>query len=230
MRNRLVKPKYVHEYLHYIHDDAERVFISNDGMIPYIERHKYGNAAVVPLGIDHSQFFPGKKNLFKKEKRKKLLFVGRIAIEKNIEKFLEISDDYAKYVVGNGPERKNLEDRYPHTEFLGTRRGKTLADIYRSVDIFVFPSLTDTLGLVNLEAMACGKPVIAYDIENMRGIVKSGYNGILIPENQPLESGIEKALKIKSENCIQTASEFCWKNHTEKFLENQAQIPKKLWK
>lgn len=101
MRNPLVKEKYVHFYLHYIHDAAETVFISNEGMIPYIERNKYGNYAVIPLGIDHALFYPGEKKYFLQEKRKKLLFVGRIAIEKNIEKFLQISEQYAKIVVGD---------------------------------------------------------------------------------------------------------------------------------
>lgn len=229
MRSRLIKEKYVHEYLHYIHDGAEKIFISNEGMIPYIERNNYGKYAVVPLGIDHTQFYPGERNLFLDENRIKLLFVGRIAIEKNIEKFLQISDSYAKYVVGDGPEKQNLQNLYPNTFFLGKRRGKILADIYRSVDIFVFPSLTDTLGLVNLEAMACGKPVVAYDIENMRGIITNNFNGILVDESASLEDGIEDALAIKSENCIATAKNFCWKNHTESFLENQILIDKKLW-
>lgn len=229
MRSRLIKEKYVHEYLHYIHDGAEKIFISNDGMIPYIKRNAYGNYAVVPLGIDHNQFYADEKNLFLDESRIKLLFVGRIAVEKNIEKFLQISDSYAKYVVGDGPEKQKLQNKFPNTLFLGKRRGKVLADIYRSVDIFIFPSQTDTLGLVNLEAMACGKPVIAYDIENMRGIIKNNFNGILVNEKENLEDGIEKALSILPENCIKTAKQFCWKNHTEKFLENQIAINKNLW-
>lgn len=104
-----------------------------------------------------------------------------------------------------------------------------MADIYRSVDVFIFPSKTDTLGLVNLEAMACGKPVVAYDIENMRGIVTHGKNGILINENSALESGISDALKLLPENCAASAQEFCWENHVKKFLENQSPISHNLW-
>lgn len=230
MRLQIIREDYVHQYLHYIHNSAEKIFISNDGMIPYIERNNYGKHAVIPLGIDHEQFFPGEKKYFLDEKRKKILFVGRLAIEKNIEDFLEISNNFMKIVVGDGPERKNMKNRYPHTHFLGIKKWQELADIYRSVDVFVFPSKTDTLGLVNLEAMACGKPIVAYNIENMQWIVKNNFNGILVNEDEKLESGIEKALKINSENCTETASEFCWKNHTDKFLENQVQIPQKIWK
>lgn len=77
--------------------------------------------------------------------------------------------------------------------------------------------------------MACGKPVVAYDIENMRGIIHNGTNGILVDENEDLESGIPQALKILPENCTAVAKEFCWENHIKKFLENQASISHHLW-
>ena len=215
--------------MHYIHNSSEKIFISNDGMIPYIKCHKYGKYAVVPLGIDHSLFFPGEKKFFLDKKKTKILFVGRLAVEKNIEDFLKISEKFCKIVVGNWPEFENLQKKYPTAKFLGVRKWCELAEIYRSVDVFVFPSKTDTLGLVNLEAMACGKPVVAYNIENMRGIVKNNFNGILVPENEKLESGITKALSISSENCINFAKNFHWENYAKKFLENQVLINKKLW-
>lgn len=229
MRNALIKEKYVHFYLHYIHDSAKKIFISNNGMIPYIKRHKYGKYAVIPLGIDHDIFHAGEKNLFQNEKRKKLLFVGRIAIEKNIEKFLQISEKYAKIIVGDGPERARLEKKYPHALFLGVKKWKDLADIYRSVDAFIFPSKTDTLGLVNLEAMACGKPVVAYDIENMRGIVQNGKSGILVATNKPLESGVNRAFGISAEYCSASVQHFSWENYAQKFIENQVQIDKNIY-
>ncbi len=77
--------------------------------------------------------------------------------------------------------------------------------------------------------MACGKPVVAYDIENMRGIVTHGKNGILVNENSALESGISDALKLLPDNCTAAAQEFCWKNHVKKCLENQAPISHHLW-
>lgn len=168
MRNRLIKEDYVHQYLHYIHDDAIKIFISNAGMVPYLQKHKYGDYTVIPFGIDHTCFFPGPKNRFLDDNRSVLLFVGRIAVEKNIEAFLRIQGNYRKVIVGDGPKRAEFEEMYPEVEFLGIQHGTDLADIYRSADAFIFPSQTDTLGLVNLEAMACGIPVVAYNIENMR--------------------------------------------------------------
>lgn len=229
MRSRLIRTSYVHKYLHYIHNFAERIFISNAGMIPYIERHWYGSYAIVPLGIDHEQFFPWEAKFFKNDNRKKILFVGRLAIEKNIEDFLEISDKYLKIVVGDGPEFKNLQKNYPNALFLGVKKWDELADIYRSVDAFVFPSKTDTLGLVNLEALACGKPVLAYNIENMRGIIQSWYNGILVNENLCLETGLDRIFSISSENCIASTEFFNWDNYARQFISHQVQIDKNLW-
>lgn len=229
MRNRLVKEDYVHKYLHFIHDRAERIFISNPGMITYLEENNYGKYSIVPLGIDHSLFFPWGKQYFQENKKPKLLYVGRIALEKNIEDFLEISDQYEKIVVGDGPQREELEERYPDAKFLGIKKWQELADIYRSVDVFVFPSKTDTLGLVNLEAMACGKPVVAYDIDNMRGIITHGKNGILVAEWSLLENGIIEALRLNPQYAIDTAQWYCWTNYVQEFLAHQSPIPKTLW-
>lgn len=111
-----------------------------------------------------------------------LLYVGRIAVEKNIVDFLDMDTRYAKIVVGDGPLLEEYRETYDDILFLGQRTAIELAEIYRSVDIFVFPSKTDTLGLVNLEAMACGLPIIAYDLENTRCIIQDGVTGVLVPE------------------------------------------------
>lgn len=230
MRNRLVKEDYVHQYLHYIHDDAERIFVSNSGMSDYLMDNGYNaQIQVVPLGIDHSLFAPGSKKLFQSHNRPIVLFVGRIAVEKNIEDFLQISDTYHTVVVWDGPLRESLEEEYPDTEFLGIKKGVELADIYRSADVFVFPSKTDTLGLVNLEAMACGKPVVAYDMDITRGIIQDGVNGILVQEGWNLESGVERALHIASWAPVQTAKRYTWSHYASEFLKYQAHISPALW-
>lgn len=90
MRNRLIKEDYVHKYLHYIHNHADCIFVSNKGIIPYLQENGYSNFAITPFGIDHECFFPGEKVHFTKETSPVLLFVGRVAPEKNIEDFLRI--------------------------------------------------------------------------------------------------------------------------------------------
>lgn len=122
MRNRLIKEDYVHKYLHYIHDDATRIFVSNSGMISYLRDHGYGDTTIVPLGINHAHFFPGKKTRFTEDDRIVLLFVGRIAVEKNIEAFLSLPHTYRKIVVGDGPQRVELEEKYSDAEFLGVQK------------------------------------------------------------------------------------------------------------
>lgn len=229
MRNRLVKESYVHEYLRYIHDGAEKIFISNTGLEQYLERNHYEWCEIIPFGIDHSIFHPGKKSLFFDMPKPIFLFVGRVAIEKNIEAFLEMKTPGTKIVVGDGPMLESLQKNYPHVYFLGKKTAQELGDIYRSVDIFVFPSKTDTLGLVNLEAMASGLPIIAYDIENTRGVIHHGKTGILVPEWEKLESAIEAASLLHSEAGVTYTSEFTWKNYAGKFIAHQFPISKKLW-
>lgn len=103
MRNRLLKEEYVHQYLHYIHDGAEEIFISNRGLGEYLTRNGYGDLAIVPFGIDHSIFYPWEQSLFQDLPRPILLYVGRIAVEKNIADFLDIDSRYTRVVVGDGP-------------------------------------------------------------------------------------------------------------------------------
>lgn len=229
MRNRLVKEEYVHQYLHYIHDGAEQIFISNDGLHQYLEENGYERRIVVPFGIDHSVFFPWEKTLFRDIPTPILLFVGRIAVEKNIGDFLDMNAKYQKVVVGDGPLYQKYKEEYPDVLFLGKKSPKELGEIYRSVDAFVFPSKTDTLGLVNLEAMASGLPIIAYDIENTRGVIEDGKTGILVPEWQKLESAIPKIPNIHPQDSIDFVKDFTWENYAQKFISHQFPISKNLW-
>lgn len=229
MRNRLLKEEYVHKYLQYIHGGAERILVSNTGVEQYLKRNGYFHIAITPFGIDHMLFFPWEKKLFIEKRRPILLFVGRVAIEKNIEDFLQMDQKYTKIVVGDGPLLEEYGEKYPEVHFLGCKKSQELGDIYRSADIFVFPSKTDTLGLVNLEAMACGLPVIAYDIEDTRAIITDGKTGILVPEGKNLDMWIEQALKLHHEDGIAYAQGFTWKKYAEKFLEYQVSLSKWSW-
>ncbi|PID84212.1 alpha-mannosyltransferase [Candidatus Gracilibacteria bacterium] len=223
LRNRLIRPSIVHRYLRFIHDVSAKIFISHKGVQKYLENEGYKSFEIVPLGIDHEIFkLPaGQKSTHSKPR---LLFVGRIAVEKNIEDFLKISDDYEKIVVGDGPLREELEAMYPTAKFLGVKKGEELARIYQESDVFVFPSKTDTLGLVNLEALACGTPVVAYDLETMRGVVKNGVSGVLVSEEENLESGIETALKLNTQDICEDIKKYNWKNYQKTFIQSQIPI------
>jgi len=131
--------------------------------------------------------------------------------------------------VGDGPLRKSLSSAFPDIHFLGYKEKSELLEIYRSCDVFVFPSITDTLGLVNIEALACGLPVIAYDIDGPNTIVKNGVNGILVSYGENLESALEKIKFIHKKDCIDSAKPYSWENYARIFLESQTLIPSSQW-
>lgn len=122
-------------------------------------------------GIDFSVFHAGTKTKFGDLKRPVALYVGRVAIEKNIPDFLDMPWPGAKVIVGHGPDLEKLKKAYPDVVFTGKKTGAELAACYQSADIFVFPSRTDTFGMVVTEALACGVPVAAYPVTGPKDIV-----------------------------------------------------------
>lgn len=120
------------------------------------------------------------------------LYVGRIAIEKNIEAFLAMEWNGSKVIIGDGPQRAELEEKYPNAHFIGTRTGKALADCYRSADLFVFPSRTDTFGLVLVEALASGLPVAAFNVTGPKDIITEDTLGAL--EETDLAKAAKRAI------------------------------------
>ena len=122
-----------------------------------------------------------------------MLYVGRVAVEKNIEAFLEMNVEGTKIVVGDGPQRAELEGRYPDVKFLGLKEGQDLAEIYASCDVFVFPSKTDTFGIVLLEALASGLPVAAYPVMGPLDVIGDSGVGSL---KEDLAEAVTEALKI----------------------------------
>ena len=130
-------------------------------------------------GVDVSLFHTGEKNLFRDLPQPVALYVGRIAVEKSIEDFLEMEWHGSKVIVGDGPSRAELEAAHPDAHFVGKKMGKELADQYRSADVFVFPSRTDTFGMVLIEALACGLPIAAYPVTGPIDIITEPLLGVL---------------------------------------------------
>ena len=145
------------------------------------------------------------------------LFVGRLAVEKNVEAFLALDLPGTKVVVGDGPQRKELEARFPNAVFLGFRSGRELADIYASADVFVFPSRTDTFGLVLIEAMAAGLPVAAYPVSGPRDILAGSGCGAL---REDLRIAVLAALALPRERCRAFARQFGLDDSTRSFIAN----------
>ncbi|MFV2090808.1 MAG: glycosyltransferase family 4 protein, partial [Pseudomonadales bacterium] len=145
------------------------------------------------------------------------LYVGRIAVEKGIEEFLGVDTPGSKVLVGDGPQIRELQSKYPETHFLGVKQGDDLVAHYCTADVFVFPSRTDTLGLVMLEAMACGVPVAAYPIQGPLDVVADSGAGVL---SENLRSAIEQAVGIDPAVCRARALEFSWETSAEQFEAN----------
>jgi glycosyltransferase involved in cell wall biosynthesis len=166
-------------------------------------------------GVNMSLFRPRPKTILMD--RPIAMYVGRLAKEKNIEAFLSCRNDVEKFVVGDGPHRGALEASYPKAHFQGFLQGEMLAEMYANADVFVFPSRTDTFGLVIVEALATGVPVAAYPVQGPIDILRGKGVGCL---SEDLEEAIRVALETHDPTaCVALASEYTWERCTEQFRE-----------
>jgi glycosyltransferase involved in cell wall biosynthesis len=145
------------------------------------------------------------------------LTVGRVAVEKNLEAFLSLDLPGTKVVIGDGPQRAALERRYPKARFPGEKKGKELSAHFAAADVFVFPSLTDTFGVVQLEALACGTPVAAFPVMGPLDVIADHPIGAL---DTDLRSACIRALGMSRETCRSFALERSWENSARQFIGN----------
>ncbi len=150
------------------------------------------------------------------------LYVGRVAVEKNIEAFLKTDVPGTKVVVGDGPMAEELKQRYPEVKFLGYKSGEDLARHFAAADVFVFPSLTDTFGLVSLEALACGTPVAAFPVPGPADVLGDAPVGGL---DLDLSAAIRKALTCDRQTCRDYALKFSWEACARQFRANLFPFP-----
>lgn len=143
--------------------------------------------------------------------------VGRVAVEKNLEAFLSLNLPGSKVVVGDGPQKPALESRYPKAKFLGEKTGRELSAHLAAADVFVFPSLTDTFGIVQLEALACGTPVAAFPVTGPLDVIADHPVGVL---DMNLRSACIRALSISREACRDFALQRSWENSARQFIGN----------
>lgn len=167
-------------------------------------------------GVDRKLFKPTDKHLLDFP-RPIYLSAGRVATEKNLEAFLGLELEGTKVVVGAGPELARLRAKYPDARFLGYRENGELAGAYASADVFVFPSRTDTFGLVMLEALASGVPVAAYPVPGPLDVIGDSGPGVL---DEDLGKAVREALKIPAATCRKYALRFTWRRCAEMFVQN----------
>jgi glycosyltransferase involved in cell wall biosynthesis len=154
------------------------------------------------------------------------LYVGRVAVEKNIQAFLAADLPGTKLVVGDGPQLDELRRKYPAVVFVGAKLGEELAAHYSAASVFVFPSRTDTFGLVLLEALASGVPVAAYPVPGPLDVIGKSPAGVLA---ESLEEAARKAIGIPPETCRAHALSFSWQACTQQFLDNLSPFDKSRW-
>ena len=181
-----------------------------------LQEREFKNLVLWSRGVDTDIFKPRDKN-FLSYQRPIWIYVGRVAVEKNIEAFLSLDIPGTKVVIGDGPAHDELKSKYSEVKFEGYKFGEQLATYIASGDVFVFPSLTDTFGVVMLEAMACGLPVAAFPVTGPRDVVRKGKTGIL---DDDLKTAALAALELNPQDCIDQALEFTWEKATQQFIEN----------
>lgn len=197
--------------------------------------HNAGNATLVPTptmahelraqgfrgptlwsrGVDLQMFSPeGERE--RRGTAPVFLYVGRLAVEKQVDAFLELDLPGEKWVAGDGPERARLEARHPGAKWFGVLSGPELARLYRSADVLVFPSLTDTFGLVMVESMACGTPVAAFPVIGPIDVVGRSAGGVL---DEDLRAACLRALALPRDAVRRHAETFSWATATRQFLD-----------
>lgn len=203
-------------FLRWFHAPSRCVMVSTPSVEAVLRQQGFQRLARWSRGVDSTLFRPRGKS-FLPYPRPISLYVGRVAVEKSIGDFLRLELPGTKVVVGSGPQLPLLRRRYPEAVFVGTRTGEDLARHYAAADAFVFPSRTDTFGLVLLEALACGVPVAAYPVPGPLDIIGTSGAGCL---DDDLGAAVRTALSIPAEICRRHALAFSWENSAQQFLAN----------
>jgi len=217
-----------YRYMHAFHDKSGRVMVATPTMQKQLELQGFRNTAIWSRGVDIEQFHPSKRGIdggvFPADLPRPIFaYVGRVSVEKNIEAFLKTELPGSKVIVGGGPALDELKAKYPDALFTGPKFGEELARHYADADVFVFPSFTDTFGLVILEAAACGTPVAGYVAPGPQDILPNTGAGIV---DDDLQKACLEALKLKREDARALAERYSWRACAEEFRRNLEPLPK----
>jgi glycosyltransferase involved in cell wall biosynthesis len=197
------------------HGPSQAVMAATPALAAELRIRGFRNVVLWPRGVDAGLFHPRPVDLGLP--RPVFLCVGRVAVEKNLEAFLDLDLPGTKVIVGDGPARAALARDYPQAVFLGARQGEALAQAYAAADVFVFPSKTDTFGLVLLEALASGLPVAAFPVTGPRDVIGNAPVGVL---NDDLRVACRSALTISPQACLEFAAKHTWEASARAFVDH----------
>jgi glycosyltransferase involved in cell wall biosynthesis len=201
------------------HRPSQAVMAATAALATELRARGFRNVVLWPRGVDAGHFHPRAVDFGLP--RPVFLCVGRVAVEKNLEAFLDLDLPGSKLIVGDGPALNALTKKYPQATFLGARQGEALARAYAAADVFVFPSKTDTFGLVLLEALASGLPVAAFPVTGPRDVIGNAPVGAL---NDDLQVACLSALQISPQACLEFAANHTWEASARSFIENITNI------
>ncbi|GGC05284.1 glycosyl transferase [Oxalicibacterium flavum] len=205
-----------YRWLKWFHGPSKAIMVPTPRVQQALEKSGFRNVVQWSRGVDTDHFRPGPREESSLS-RPLYLYVGRLAVEKNVQAFLDIDLPGSKWVIGDGPLRDELERRYPKVRFLGSKPHDALPAYYNCADVFVFPSRTDTFGLVMIEAMACGVPVAAYPVEGPIDVVADGRSGVL---DHNLTTACFNALNLKRSAVREYALGYSWATATQQFVNH----------
>ncbi len=210
-----VSTRWIYRLLKKFHNAAESTLVATESLQGELKSHGFSKTTVWKRGVEVKRFADATAASLDLP-RPIFLTVGRIAVEKNVEAFAQLDLPGSKVIVGDGPVRAELMSKYPDCHFLGTRVGAELAQLYAAADAFVFPSLTDTFGLVLLEALSAGTPVAAYPVDGPIEIIGTSSCGVL---DRDLRSAAMGALEIPRKDCRDYAEKFSIEESVRHFIE-----------
>jgi glycosyltransferase involved in cell wall biosynthesis len=214
-----IPENWVYRFLRWFHSGAHRLLTPTLHVEQELAQWGITNVARWTRGVDLEVFRPTEHSpLLQGLPRPIFLCVGRVSVEKNIDAFLDLDLPGTKVVAGIGPELEVLRRRHPEVHFVGVLSRPDLAKLYTGVDVFVFPSRTDTFGLVLLEALACGTPVAAYPVQGPLDVVGGSAVAVL---DEDLRKAALMALRIDRTLCRAHAERFSWKAATQQFIDLQ---------
>ncbi|MDB5653887.1 MAG: glycosyl transferase, group 1 [Tardiphaga sp.] len=205
------------------HGASSAVMAATPALVNELRGRGFRHVVLWSRGVDAGLFHPRKVDLG--FARPVFLSVGRVAVEKNLEAFLELDLPGSKVVVGDGPARAMLAAKYPNAIFLGALQGEALAAAYAGADVFVFPSKTDTFGLVLLEALASGVPVAAFPVTGPRDVIGSAPVGVL---SDDLQEACLGALQVLPQACLRFAAGHTWEASAQAFISNISRVRAEL--
>lgn len=217
------------------HNSGGRTMVTTPSMVEFLRERGFTKLAPWARGVNMEIFNPGRRadpgDIYEGLERPIWVNVGRVAVEKNIEAFLKLDLPGSKVVVGDGPQLEPLRKKYKSTIFTGAKYGEELARYFADADVFVFPSKTDTFGLVIIEAMATGTPVAGYPVSGPVDIIPGSRAGVV---NEDLETACLEALNLSRHACVAHAQKYSWESVSEVFYDyltpEYTPVARKRWR